>query len=75
MKIIEIEIKDDGIIAKCIPFNDRRSVKKEKAFNIENEFNLIRALIASIRKSVSFERIEVFEDLDLNKLNFHEFNK
>ena len=42
-------------------------------FNIEGELELIKNLLKSIRKSVSFERIDVFTELDnLDKINLSE---
>lgn len=37
VKIIEIEVRESGIFAKCIPYRDRKLTAADKSFNMEKQ--------------------------------------
>lgn len=41
---------------------------------LEAEIELIKNSVKNIKKSVSYEKIEIFQDLDIDRLNFREFS-
>lgn len=40
---------------------------------MDTEFELIRNCVKNIKKSVSYEKIDIFQDFDIDKMNFREF--
>lgn len=60
VKIVEIEVKDNGIFIKTIPYKDRKMQKEELNFNVEGEIQIIKNLVKSISKSLYYEKIDVF---------------
>lgn len=71
---MEIIVASDGIFAKTIPFKDDKLTKALKNYNLEGDIKAITNSIKSIKKSISYEKVDVFGELDLEKLNIREFN-
>ncbi len=73
VKIIEIEIKDNGIFCKTIPYKDARPKKEDKMFNFEQEFEIIKRCMINLKKSVSYEKIDALNEIELERMNIREF--
>lgn len=56
----------EGIFAKGIPYQDNRLTNEEKKFNVKGELDWIQNLISNIRKSTSYDKIDLFEEVDMS---------
>ncbi|KRX01904.1 Ribosomal protein S5 domain 2-type fold [Pseudocohnilembus persalinus] len=74
VKIAEIIVNDSGIYALTIPYKDIKHSPNLENFNLEPEFELIKSSIRNIKKSVSYEKIDIFQDFDIDRMNFREFS-
>jgi len=67
-------VKDHGIFVETIPYKDNRFSKEEKMFNLIAELDQIRTIVSTIKKALSYEKIDAFIDIDLDRMNFSEFS-
>ncbi|KAL4480128.1 hypothetical protein ABPG74_020644 [Tetrahymena malaccensis] len=75
VKIIEIQVNSNGIFAKTIPYKDDKNLSKViDKFNLERELYLLRSLVQNIKKSVSYEKIEVIGPQEIETANLSEAN-
>jgi len=74
IKIISIDVKDNGIFAQAIPYNDLPMNETEKLYNLEGDLEHIRMLIRSIKKMTIYDKVDAFEFLDIEKINLKEAN-
>lgn len=58
----------EGIFAKGIKYKDRELTKEEKLFNCAGELRQISQLMSQIKKLTSYDKIEVFQEVDGNAL-------
>lgn len=74
IRITEIEVKDTGIYAKGIPYLDREVKQCEKVFNVQGELEQISQLVKNIRKGMAFEKIDLFDAIKVEQMNFADMN-
>lgn len=65
VKIAEIQMNDDGIIVKCIPYLDNESPIEN--YPIKNDIAKIYSYISTIKSSLGYDKINSFEDYSTKK--------
>jgi predicted restriction endonuclease len=65
VKIVEVSVTPEGIFAKAVPYQDVKLTAEERKFNVKGELDLIQSLITSIRKSTSYDKIDLFEEVEM----------